>query len=142
MLKLAHKNFSKISDTKGGGTNFSSLGWGKKRGRNSNFSKIKGGNQTVPYCGHCLCLVKIVMLVSLEIDLDQSLLVVIYTEAYLNLFPLGLFIHCDVWKEWCTFAIVVTLIKALFTECQMFKFWTSYFSIVRFDEKWCLKIGF
>ena len=31
LLKLARKNFSEILDTKGG-TNFSSLGWGKKEG--------------------------------------------------------------------------------------------------------------
>ena len=35
---------------KGGGEPKKNLGWGKKKGEKSNFSKIKGGNQTVPYC--------------------------------------------------------------------------------------------
>ena len=39
LLKFARKDFSKMSDTKGGGTNFSSLGWGKKRGGTKIFPK-------------------------------------------------------------------------------------------------------
>ena len=50
-LKFAHKKFSEILDTKGGNQNFKFGVGEEKGGRDSNFSKIKGGgNQTVPYC--------------------------------------------------------------------------------------------
>ena len=52
LLKLARKNFSEISDTKGGGGNqFFKFGMGEKKGGGTQiFQKSKGGNQTVPYC--------------------------------------------------------------------------------------------
>ena len=42
LLKLDRKEFSEISDTKGGEPIFQVWGGGKKGGGNSNFSKIKG----------------------------------------------------------------------------------------------------
>ena len=48
---MARKKFSEISDIKGG-TNFSSLGWGKKRGE-PKFLQNTGGNQSLTHYAIC-----------------------------------------------------------------------------------------
>ena len=54
LLKLSRKNFSEISDTKGGGNKFFKFGMGEKKGGNQNFYKIFNlwGDQSLTHYGH------------------------------------------------------------------------------------------